>query len=1021
MLIYPLAPNITLDSSPSYNDYLRTPPPPGVRSNTGGDAATLLPTTPEMSPISSPVPPAERDVPMSTTASTAAAGINGPSSSAPLPAGLSSQSTVPSRLPPLPKPRPKPRQHSPDLGAARRGLIAAADVSRSNRGDGEVEGVGGGAISNGLEAHLSHANVENSLPEEALLEVKSPPPPPVPAKKTAGGRRIIIPDEDVVFELEDVPMPETPQVTSLPVDIGREGFESAPLLHESREPPLSLQTEISPLPPSVSPVPALPPKEDTARCTSASPIPTLPPKDVGALSESSQIPILPPRETDVSPAYPSIPTLPLKDKEEPPQSSSMPALPPKEIDSHSVEVSELTVAAVSPKQPSVVPTESLDLQPELSTPPLPARRHFVAEVESADLQVVSTKTPPLPRRDTGPPSFSPPPPPVDLEDKGEAQVPPLPPPRTSTLSPSAQKNGSERESEGGRLSPPTTLASMPELTGLDLPQDAPAHREPASDNFVPSHQIQSVWNDDDNDIIPVVGLESLAPPTTNNDELSGGETSPEHNFSASQGEAELNLIGNDPLPPTLPPKEHQQQPPPPPPITPDDFPEDYSTSDMSDSDEDSRPLMSIQSTRNQQDDDRMMLAQAPSSNGGTFYSHNDDDDSYNTTPSSSAESTPKKKTLIRQSGSSLQRGFTDDDIMVVSPKPPLEPDDYMNQEVIDKVTQDADDDIIMVTPKPREESEDYMNQEAIDKANQDMDYMNQDAIDQSLADEDDVNATNIEREHFVIRGSSPIKSRTLELKRAADKDRDYENQDMVDEVLEGDIIPVGTISSPEGDIIPVGPIPSLEGDIIPVGPIPSPEAPTSKMPQPVARRDYAYSVSVAAPMAKQKVKRHKYEEMEPISPTRSNTVCFDGKQLIFRSEREDSGPTSLPIIDNSSTSSTQRDRLASPEDDLEMTLPLESSGGSINQTFPRTASTVSSQYKPSLPKQRQEPSSSSGKVIKRRSSSLEDTMDVDGGVSASAPNRPQGGYNEVSTCSWEQDMTTPYLLAWALNLVCGCE
>lgn len=960
----------------------------GVRSNTGGDAATLLPTTPEVSPTSSPVPPAERGV--LPTASTTAPGINGPSSSATLPAGLTSAA---SRLPPLPKPRAKPRQPSPDPAAARRGLMTAtADVSRNNSGDGEVEETGG-AVSNGLEleARLNH-NMENSLPEETLLEVKSPPPPPVPTKKTSGGKRIIIPEEDVVFELEDIPMPETPRVTSLPVDVGREPSESAPLLHNNSEAPLSLQTEISPLPPSLSPLPVLPPKEEIATTThtSASPVPTLPPKDVDALSsESTQIPILPPKQAaDVSPAHPSVPTLPSKDEEPPPQSSSIPPLPSKETDIHSGEVSEQTVAAVSSKQPpsaSVATTESPDLQPALSTPPLPARRRFVAQVESADSQIVSTKTPPLPRRDTGPPSFSPPPPPAaDFEDEGEAHVPPLPPPRTSTLPPA-------RDGDGERLSPPMTLASMPELTGLG--SSVAAQREPASDNFVPSPQIRSVWNDgDDDDIIPVVGLESLAPPTTNIDEGSGGETLLEHNLSL--GEAELNLIGDNPLPPVLPPKEHQQQPPPPPPITPDDFPEDYSISDMSDSDEESRPLMSIQSTRNQQEDDRMMLAHAPpppSSNGGTFYDNNNDDDvgddSCNTTPSSSVEGTPKKKTLIRQSGSSLQQGFTDDDIMVVSPKPPADSEDYMNQETIDKVTQD--DDIIMVTPNPLAlEADDYMNQEAIDRANRDSDYMNQDAIDQSLADEDDVNATNIEREHFVIRGSSPIKSRTLELKQPADKDRDYENQEIVDEVLEGDIIPVGTIPSPEGDIIPVGTLPS-------------PDTPISeKPPQPVARRDYAYSVSAGGPAAKQKVKRHKYEEMDPVSPTRSNTICFDGKRWIFRNEsEEDSGPTSLPVMDNSSSSSAQRDHLVSPKDDFEITSPLESSVGSINQTFPRTASTVSSQYKPPLPKmvgQEQPSSSSSGKVMKQRCSSLDDNVDGGGGVSASAPNGTQTGYNEVS-------------------------
>ena len=878
-----------------------------------------------------------------------------------------------------------------------------ADVN--NRGDGELGVVGGGAVSNGLETippRIDSPNVENSLPE-APLEVTSPPPPPIPVKKTVGGKRIIIPDEDVVFELEDVPMPETPQLTS---HLGKEALESAPYLRESREPPPSLpvkEKEVSSSHPSVSVVPVLPPKEEAS--TSTSSIPALPLKDTHGPSQPSSIPALLPKEMDIHSSASMVPDVPLDESE-----VTAPAVPSKDD-----------------KHPSVVPTEHLNLHSEFSTTPSPpTRRHFVGEVEPT----ISKKTPPLPRRDTGPPNFSPPPPPPELEEgEGEVQFPLLPPPRTATLPPSAQKIGNEREIEGGRLSPPPQLASMPESTAVGLPQDTPvgtAQEEPSS---VPSHHhIQSVWNDDD-DIIPVTGLESLAPPTNSNDDrsgnaatdggtYSGSETSPEHDLSASLGGTELRVprVPSGP-PPVLPPKEHQQQPPPPPPITPDDYPEDYSTSDMSDSDEESRPRMSIQSSRDQQDDDRMMVAHAPSSNGGALYS---DDDSYNTTPSSSAESTPKKKTLIRQSGSSLQRGFTDDDIMVVSPQPPVDSEDYMNQEAIDTVTQDtqsgpslqrgfsddnimiispkpvmqsedymnqeaidtvtqdtqsgpslqrgfSDDNIMIVSPKPVMQSEDYMNQEAIDKATHDTDYMNQDAIDQSLADEDDVNATNVKREHFVIRGSSPIKSRTLELTRT-DKDRDYENQNVVDEVLEGDIIPVGTIPSPE---VPIS------------QPTPAPT--------PVTRRDYAYSMP--PPVAQQRVKRHKYEEMDPIPQTRSNTVSFDEKKLIFRGREEESGPTSLSILDDSSTNlSAQAQKGDSvPEEDIEIESALEASGGSINQTFPRTMSAASSQHKPPLPRHVPQEPSSTSEVTKQRSHSVEE-IDV-GIISASAPKQQRGYYD----------------------------
>ena len=458
---------------------------------------------------------------------------------------------------------------------------------------------------------------------------------------------------------------------------------------------------------------------------------------------------------------------------------------------------------------------------------------------------------------------------------------------------------------------PTSLPELASVSPVDLGQDVPVGPIQGPSSLVESY-IQSNWNDDD-DVIPVNGLTSLAQPDA-------GSDSKEHDLMATLGEHSTDLF-----PPTLPPKEVQQVPPPPP-ITPDDYPE-YSNSEMSDSDEESGPLMSIQSSREQNDDLVMMSQAPPSANGGPLYT--DDDDSF-ASPLSSVESTPKKKTLIRQSGSSLQRGISDDDIMVVSPKPPIDSD--------------------------------YMNQEAIDKANRDTDYMNQDAIDQTLADEEDVNATNVERQHFTIRGSSPIKSRTLELAKR-DKDRDYENQEIVDEVLEGDIIPVGTVPSPEEPIL-------------------QPE---------VIRREYAHSLP---PVSQQRVKRHKYEDLDigenqggsSSSHPRSNTVSFDGN---FRGER--TAQTSVPSIVTSTASSMGQEESEvmsrSSEDDLEIESTLEASGGSINQTFPRTASTSSALHKPPLP-MHLEPITST----KLRSHSH--AAEVDGAVSVSAP-KPYGDHFEV--------------------------
>ena len=490
-----------------------------------------------------------------------------------------------------------------------------------------------------------------------------------------------------------------------------------------------------------------------------------------------------------------------------------------------------------------------------------------------------------------------PPPPLPHRDSGPPSFsPPLPP-----------------DSEDDEGLPPPTVCPVQEPTGV---VDDRLH-------------IQSSVCDDD-DIILVGGLDGRPQPTAAVTVNDTGST-PESDEATSS------------LPPTLPPKE---QPPPPPPITPEDFPEDFSDSNMSDSDEESGPLISIQSSRTH-DDDRMMVTQTlPSANGGEQYSDDDDDDDSSATPSSSVENTPKKKAVIRQSGSSLQRGFTNEDIMLVSPQPP-----------------------------PDQEGEDYMNQEAIDKANEeDRDYMNQDAIDQSLADEDDVNATNVKKENFVIRGTSPIKSRTLE-KGGLKTDQDYENQDVVDDVLEGDIIPVGTM--------------------------PGMGAPASLPEMPC--RDYSYSTPPPVPQAQSRKKHHNYEDLDgdfnegDSSHPRSATVSFDGKRLNFGG-RGSSNVTPAPVVQRSNEVSTQleeREAVSprSSEDELKAEHALESSGGSMNSTFPRTMSTASTHYKPPLPKQQD--SSSDLDRRKRRSNSVDDITDTDGEICASVP-APYGGFNEVS-------------------------
>ena len=957
----------------------------GVHTIARGEESGLLPQTPERS---SPVIPLERNLPLATAASTTAETTNDFT--------LSTPPTEPLQLPPQPKPRPKPRIHSPDPTAVN-GTVA--DANENNQG---------GIVSNGSLsiAHQSDdRNVVNSSPEEPQREEEeSVPPPPLPVKKTAIGKRIILPEEEVVFELEDVPMPETPRVTSSGLEVGNDIKQSPtatppalplkdaeiPSLHSPVSPvpalPLkeenvvSLHSSTSPvppippkdkdkLPPSTMPLPALPPKEndlppfasfapilppkDESLCMSTtpaippkeegvspsmSPIPTLPPRERVVTPSASPVPALPPKEEGVSPSMSPIPTLPprervvtpsalpvpaLPPKDEVPHMSPVPAIPPKQRD---VTPSTSPLPPLPPKEKEILPSVSMmseslptvisipeeniaPVQPSVThmeeppyidssapLPPLPPiRRHFVTGNEDVDLQAL-LKTPPLPRRDTGPPNFVPPHP---LESDEETGLPPVPPPRTSTLPPE-QRNLDEVSNEDSPL-------SMPELTSISV-DHLPQGTQVGLIQETSGSHIQSYWNEDD-DIIPISGLSSSVAPSTSFDAEGGSET--------SEGD----------IPPMLPPKEQSREPPPPPPITPDDFPEEYSDSDMSDSDEERvGPLISIQSSRTQ-DDDRMMVAQVSSANGEML--HSDDEESF-TTPSS-AESTPKKRTLIRQSVPSLQRSFTGDDIMVVSPKPPAELDDYMNQEAIEKANE------------------------------QGLDYMNQDAIDQSLADEDDVHATNIEREHFVIRGSSPIRSRTLEAsQKSRDTSRDYENQNVVDKVLEGDIIPIGTI--------------------------PSPDEPPMSLPE-----MYTSRPSISRPH----VKRHKYEELDVNFEEKDASqpvVRFDSKQLSFGAAKSSAVPA--PVASGSNELSMHEESKFVPpirsEDDLEIESALETSGGSMNQTFPRCVSVSAAYYKPPLPRL-QEPTTPTNTDMKPRSYSVDNTVDGD----ASSPAPHGDGYFEV--------------------------
>ena len=768
-----------------------------------------------------------------------------PSSSSTLPAGVSA---CPTGLSPQPKPRPKPRLHSPDPALMNRKLT---DTSVPPEREGQTVANGPTTIPPALS---DVPNVVENSSSAVQPEVKSPSPPPLPVKKATSAKKIIIPEEDVVFELEDVPMPETPQATTSEEAVSKDQFINLPPV--SDEPP-----------------------------------PVIP-------STRSPIPALPPKESDSPP--PSVSIAPFEETQKTVVQSPVPALPPKEDED------------MAPSLPPLPPKDNPDmgtLLSETSVHPPPIRRHFVTGNEDADLLDL-TKTPPLPRRDTDPPKFSPPLP----EPEEEAGMPPAPPPAEVIRTTSEEGD-------------PT---SIPELPMVSADESLVSPEQEVLSEF-PESVVQSNWYKEEEDTIPVSGVTSLPQPG-----------------SGSGSEKEV--------PPVLPPKEQHPQPPPPPPITPEDYPEDFSDSDMTDSEEECGPMMSIQSSRTH-DNDQLMVTHVPSANGEMEYS---DDEISVTTPSSSAESTPKKKTLIRQSGPSLQRGFTDEDIMVVSPSP------------------------LMTAAM-----DDYMNQEAIDKAKMaDIDYMNQEAIDQTLADEDDVAATNVDRQHFTIRGSSPIKSRTLELSRRQ-TDRDYENQNMVDKVLEDDIIPVSTL--------------------------PGAAEPISLVEE--TRRDYSYSTPPAVTSMQHHVKKHRYEELDidfsgrESAPPRSTSVSVGGWQ------RTADHPPAVAVSSYTKSTARQEEEeeeeeegelvhSRSTKDNLEVEeSPLESSGGSLNQTFPRTVSTSSSHHKPPLPKQQSQQKTEM--LVKQRSLSVENSVDIDGALVASVP-VTSGVYHQVRVAAYMDDDLYPF-------------
>ena len=526
---------------------------------------------------------------------------------------------------------------------------------------------------------------------------------------------------------------------------------------EKAEDPVTSPTDIQP--------PALPPKKTAAHKTNV----IMP--DNSVVFELENVP-MPVEENNKENSEPEVngavlPPLPSK--------SSDDEIPPPATDTGS----EINIEPEMNRKPSLPATnDPITTDTTLSSVasdnqdfilPLPPKGHHTNRDFAEPPQ--NNKTPPLPRKDSGPPSWSPPlpnflPPPISddapllldqgppILDHGLDQVfDPVPPVlEHGPLIPDHSPHVLNRIPPVLEHAPPVPEHTSPKLGKRTNKDEAPPPPPPRTTTLSPAYRI--------------TGLEENETILAENNV----ETTPKTSMQKSVPDPQSNWVKFDDAPvvaqgkeqdhkkifmPPLPPKE-AHLPPPPPPITEDDYPQTTDSEEYTDSEEEG-PLISIQSSQITPlvDDNQMSLAPSLDNIGLG---------SENSTPPSSVECSPAHRTIIvRQQISPLDRN-TNDDMILVSPT--------------------LDDNV------------DYMNQDTIDEASAAPatgdDYMNQDAIDQAMEDEDEEfeSEKSMNRQRFTIRGTSLIKSRTLE-QGTSGFDRDYENQEVLDE----DIIPFLTTES----------------------------------------------------------------------------------------------------------------------------------------------------------------------------------------------------------------------------------
>ena len=472
-------------------------------------------------------------------------------------------------------------------------------------------------------------------------------PPALPVKKSPKSRqkRVVAPTEDVVFELENVPLPLATDSAKI-----ENGVDHHTHLPDTSHTPPSLP-EKKPQPPARSPPPSptkRAPPSPTKKVSPPLPVaPAVAPQPLGSELKD----VLPPSTVSDQPPPPpqrraTTDLIPPQPRPPPPRKSTLPDIPPPlpEKDDHGPPPS-FTPLPPLPERGSHSPSPTLPDVP----PPLP-------EKDDHGPPPSFTPLPPLPERESHPPppSISPPLPVASpaKEKAPRSQGQETPPLHLSTTSPSQPSTSSlsslpplppKDEEEEGKQSRPLSVT----LSSLSASGPPPL---PPKEEEKPGVQIE---------LVP-------SPPTT----------LPPSSVSA---------------PPPLPPKE-AEIPPPPPPLSEKD---DSEASDFySDSEEEELgPLLSITSAslrREMPEDDDVLTL----STGGGESPLDILSEGFSPSPltPSSVESTPKHMVAqVRQVG----QGSAHNNIMMVSPQPPVivetMSEDYENQETIDQVMEERED------------------------------------------------------------------------------------------------------------------------------------------------------------------------------------------------------------------------------------------------------------------------------------------------------------------------------------------